>query len=598
MARRLSGRGGIAVLVAALLAARWLLPEYPLFVLSLALVNIAAVQGVNLVMGYAGQVSLGHAGFAAIGAYVAALLAIHAAVPFWGGLVIGAGAAGVAGYLLGFPALRLSPLYVAMVTFGFGQCVMLVAQNWVDVTRGPNGLTVPPPSLFGRELTPADFHLVIVAAVVALFWWARNIVQSRVGRAFVAIRESELAARTMGVHPAQYKTVAFAVGAVYAGVSGGLYAGLSQFINPDAFVFPVSIAYVTMGILGGLGSLAGPALGGTLLTILPEALRGAQEYKEFLTGLLLLLLLIFLPRGITGLVAGFPSHDVPLPTSGRVPSAAPAGAPRPATSAARHPVLELEGLSVRFGGLWALQRVALAVWPREILGLIGPNGAGKTTLFNAVTGLYRVEDGSIRLEGRDLHALPAHARARLGIARTFQNLEIFREMSVLDNVLAGMHGRLQTRWLGTSLRTRPERLEERAAEDEARRLLDFVGLGDAAGRPAESLSFGHQRLLEIARALAARPRLLLLDEPAAGLSAGEIGHLTAVIRRLRDEGGITVLLVAHTMRLVMGVSDRVVVLDHGEKIAEGTPAEVRVDRQVIAAYLGSHHETAGGEGHA
>ncbi len=296
-------RAGLALIALALLAARWLLPEYPLFVVSLALVNIVAVLGVNLVMGYAGQVSLGHAGFAAIGAYVTALLGIHAGVPFWGGLAAGTAAAGVTGYALGFPALRLSPLYVAMVTFGFGQCVMLIAQNWIDLTRGPNGLAVPPPSLLGRDLMPPDFHLAIVAVALGLFWIARNLVESRVGRAFVAIRESEVAARSAGIPLAQYKTLAFAMGAAFAGASGGLYAGLSQFINPDAFVFPVSITYVTMGILGGMGSLAGSALGGALLTVLPEVLRGSQEYKEFLAGLLLLLLLIFLPRGIMGVLA-------------------------------------------------------------------------------------------------------------------------------------------------------------------------------------------------------------------------------------------------------------------------------------------------------
>ncbi|MFZ1091143.1 MAG: branched-chain amino acid ABC transporter permease, partial [Xanthobacteraceae bacterium] len=290
------------LLLAVSLLAAYLLPTYPLFVFSLAVVNIVAVLGVNLVMGYAGQISLGHAGFAAIGAYATALLVVNYEVSFWLALALGGFLAAAFGYLLGVPALRLGPLYVSMVTFGFGLVVVIILQNWYDLANGPNGMTVPPPELFGYELFPRQFHVPIVLIAAGLVLLARNIVDSRHGRAFIAIRENELAARAMGINVAHYKTVAFAVGAFYAGISGGLLAGLSQFVNPDAFVFPVSILYVTMGILGGIGSLAGAALGGLMLTVLPELLRGAAEYKDFLTGLLLLVLLIFLPKGVVGAV--------------------------------------------------------------------------------------------------------------------------------------------------------------------------------------------------------------------------------------------------------------------------------------------------------
>ena len=276
------------LLLALSLAAAYLLPTYPLFVFSLAVVNIIAVLGVNLVMGYAGQISLGHAGFAAIGAYTTALLVGSCDLSFWLALALGGFLAAAFGYLLGVPALRLGPLYVSMVTFGFGLVVVIILQNWYALANGPNGMAVPPPELFGYELFPRQFHVPIVLIAAGLFLLARNIVDSRHGRAFIAIRENELAARGMGINLAHYKTVAFAVGAFYAGISGGLLAGLSQFVNPDAFVFPVSILYVTMGILGGIGSLAGAALGGLMLTVLPELLRGAAEYKDFLTGLLLL----------------------------------------------------------------------------------------------------------------------------------------------------------------------------------------------------------------------------------------------------------------------------------------------------------------------
>jgi ABC-type branched-subunit amino acid transport system ATPase component/ABC-type branched-subunit amino acid transport system permease subunit len=574
------------MLAVALAAGPLFLPSYPLFVLSLGLVYAVAVLGVNLVMGYAGLVSLGHAGFAAVGAYVAALLMVKLGVSFWVALPVAGLAAAGCGVLLGLPSLKLGPLHVAMVTFGFGWVIVLVAQNWLDLTNGPNGLNVPPPRAFGTELHPSGFHVAVVAITVGLFVLARNLVASVHGRAFQAIRESEMAAQAMGVDLGFYKTLAFALGALYAGLSGALFAGLSHFVNPDAFHFGVSILYVTVAILGGMGYLAGAAIGGVLMAVLPEVLRGTGELKDLLTGALLLLLLIFLPRGLAGLVdrRGWLARAEPPALAAetvrlrRVASAP--GAP---------PLLDVDEVTVAFGGLTALRNVSLAVGTAEIVGLIGPNGAGKTTLFNAVTGLYRPSSGAIRVDGRDIGRLAAHERTRLGLARTFQNPELFRELSVLDNVLIGAH---TMHWPGvaaTLLGTPRTRVAEARERARARALAAFVGLGGLIERRAEGLSFGHQRMLEIARALAAEPRLLLLDEPAAGLTSAEAGFLMDLVRRIRTEFGVSVLLIGHTMRVVMGLSDRVVVLDHGSRIAEGTPAEVRSDENVIRAYLGAGH---------
>jgi ABC-type branched-subunit amino acid transport system permease subunit len=280
-----------------------MLPQYPRFVVSLALVNAIAAMGVNLSMGYAGQVSVGHAGFAAIGAYATAILMGRVGLSFWMTLPLGAALAGLMGFLIGLPALRLNPLYIAMVTFGFGQVVGYISLNWIELTNGPNGLTLPPITVGGYAFLPHTFYWVIATAFVALAWVARNIARSRLGRCFVALRESELAAQAMGVHLAKYKTIAFALGAAYGGVSGSLYAGLSEFVNPDAFVFLVSILYLTMNVVGGMGTLAGPILGAVVFTVLPELLRPLAEYKEFASGGLLLVFLVFMPRGLVGIAS-------------------------------------------------------------------------------------------------------------------------------------------------------------------------------------------------------------------------------------------------------------------------------------------------------
>jgi branched-chain amino acid transport system permease protein len=279
-------------------------PRYPRFVLSLALLNAIAAMGVNLSMGYAGLVSVGHAGFAGVGAYTTALLIQHAGLAYWPALAAGALAAAMVGVVIGIPALRLNPLYISVVTFGFGQVVTYLALNWVGLTNGPNGIAVAPAELGPYMFSPETFYFPVAAAFLLLLWTAANIVRSRFGRSLVAIRDGVLAAQAMGVDVARYKVLAFALGAFYGGVSGGLYAGLSEFINPDAFIFPVSILYLTMNVVGGMGTVPGPVIGAFVFTILPELLRPFAEYKEFISGGLLLAFLVFRPKGLMSLRHG------------------------------------------------------------------------------------------------------------------------------------------------------------------------------------------------------------------------------------------------------------------------------------------------------
>jgi branched-chain amino acid transport system permease protein len=291
--------------IVVLLALPSVLPVYLQFVVSLTLVNAIAAMGMNLSMGYGGQVSVGHAGFVAIGAYVTAILMSKLGISFWPTLVLGGALAGLIGFLLGLPTLKMSHLYIGTVTFAFGMAANLIALNWVSLTNGPNGLSVPPAMIGNYAFTPDSFYFVAAGVFLLLSWIAHNIVHSRVGRSFLAVRESEVAAEAMGIHLAKYKTMAFAVGAAYGGFSGCLYAGLSQFVNPDAFVFQVSILFLTMNVVGGMGTLAGPIVGAILFTFLPEVLRPFAEYKEFLSGGALLIFLLFFRSGLVGMVREF-----------------------------------------------------------------------------------------------------------------------------------------------------------------------------------------------------------------------------------------------------------------------------------------------------
>jgi ABC-type branched-subunit amino acid transport system ATPase component/ABC-type branched-subunit amino acid transport system permease subunit len=595
--------------------------------------------GVVIVLGQAGQLSFGHSAFYGIGAYVAGVMAMKLPVPTFVCLIIGALAAGTVALIVGRPVLKLRYFYLALATIGLGQIFLtLVNVTLRGVTGGTIGRApIPKLSLFGLEFAGPlrKYYLVWVIVLIVLVFISRAL-KYRMGRAFRAIATSEIASSSLGMRTANWKLLGFVTSAVICGMAGGLFAFVAGAINPLDFTFSLAILPIVMMLIGGAASVWGAVIGAIIMIYikdyLPTVVPNISQYSGVLYSVIMILLLIFLPAGLllrpdqrARLKALFRSGKLPEPvgclaaaeedqplgqceTSVGLPQAAGplAVAAAPMATAAgvavlspagdsigraasegtdAETLLQAEGLSVHFGGLKAVEQVSLRVAEGQIVALIGPNGAGKTTFFNAVSRLQKLSAGKIQFAGKDVTKMSTANTARLGMARTFQNLRIYPNMSVLENVLVGCHRHEKTGLWAGGLGLPHQRREERASRERALQALAKVGLEAAAPLPAASLPYGSQRLVEIARALASAPRLLLLDEPAAGMNASERAHLVEQIMRIRDSG-ITVLLVEHDIELVMDISDYVFVLDYGRLICEGRPEVVQNDPAVIEAYLG------------
>ena len=554
------------------------------FVLSMfmqATTYAIAVLGMVVVLGYTGQINLAQAAFFGFGAYGVALGTVSYGLSFWVSLAIGIGVAGLAGGILGLTTLRLGGHYLAMITISFQQIFDLVAVNWIEVTHGPDGIAgIGRPSLFGHELSDDRAYLVLCSvvlyAMIAAVWY---LPQTRLGRAMRGVRENELAAEVVGVHTLRTKVIAFTLCAALGGIGGGLYAGGFAYISPDNFNFQRAVEFLSMVLLGGVQSPFGGALGTTLLILLPEWLKEMPPSLQFIKdvylaiyGLAVILIMVFMPEGIWGLLRSnwkkFRTVD-PVDTSG-IKSLNLDIAVTETT-----PLLKLEGMQKFFGGLRAVDGIDLEVSRGTVHALIGPNGSGKTTTLNVVNGIYKATGGRIFIDGNDVTLKSPHERAGHGLGRTFQNIRLFPSMSALENVI-----------VGAQRDNNPIEPGGKALRARAMSALQFVGLADKADTIVRSLPYGHQRLVEIARALAGHPKLLLLDEPAAGLNQTEKMELVELLKKLRSGHGLTIFLIDHDMGLVEKVSDRITVLNFGKKIAEGTPQEVLRHPDVIAAYLG------------
>jgi branched-chain amino acid transport system ATP-binding protein len=564
-----------AIVLAAALAGCVLGNGYQAYLI--AMVGLTAMVGVglNVLLGLTGQVSLGHAGFFALGAYVSAILSLRLGVDIWLALPLAAALAGAVGIVLALPALRVAGPYLAMMTIAFGFIVQSGIIEWKSLTGGSNGImNIAPPVLLGHAFQTRDVALLAVVLTAVLLLLFHRLEGGAWGRAMLAVRASEVASQSLGLNPIALRITAFALSAAAAGLAGALFAPLSGFISPSGFTFFQSILFLLVVIIGGAGTTAGPLVGAAVVVLLPQFGARFAEYQLLFFGVVLLLVLWLAPDGIVGAIRRrVGSAAPPASGDGRIDIAG-------YLAAAERRSFVASGLAISFGGVRAVADVSFTAESGKLTSVIGPNGAGKSTLLNLLSGFYRPDAGAITLGDRRLAGLPAYAVARAGIARSFQTSQLFAGLSVADNVLVALRGHRLGGFFPWAPR-RAGRAERRLADS----LLDFVGCTGASERPAEDLPHVEKRLVEIARALAQRPSVLLLDEPAAGLGERDKERLAALLRRIAATG-VAVVLVEHDMSLVMELSDRVVVLDAGRCIAVGSPATVQSDPVVIKAYLG------------
>ncbi|WP_405640207.1 ABC transporter permease subunit [Streptomyces sp. NBC_00019] len=578
--------------VAALVVAAWALPyglgSYTIHVVDIALIYALLAIGMGLAMGISGQINLAQVAFFGVGAYVVAILTTDNGYGFWVAAVLAVLATAATGLFVGIPALRMQSHYLGIVTLGLA----LGFINWItnaDVTGGADGISgVPVPTLPGLDLSSEYLYYYLEVVVFgAGLVFGLFVVHTSLGRRLRAMRDDALAAGAMGAEIPLLRMTAFVLASLYGGLAGVLYAGLIRYVAPETFSIGNMFILLAMVIIGGRRSLVGCVVGAVGLTLIREWLSDFSAYAQLGYGVVVVLMVVFAPTGLAGIPARlrdlyhrrFGSGDTRAELRPFTPY--PPG-PRPAKD---QTLLAVQDITKQFRGLRALDEVTLTVRAGEIRGVVGPNGSGKTTLFNVISGFYRATSGTVRFADADTTTARPYVLSLAGVARTFQNLRLFGQLTVRENILVALD-RTRTRTIWQYAVWQPGVLRrERRLRAEAQQLLDRYGLADFAEAAPAALPYGIQRRIEIARAMAARPRLLLLDEPAAGLNGEEVQQLVRIVRSIRDSG-TTVVLIEHNMGLVMSLCEKVTVLSSGKVIAEGTPGEVVAAPEVIEAYLG------------
>jgi ABC-type branched-subunit amino acid transport system ATPase component/ABC-type branched-subunit amino acid transport system permease subunit len=581
--------GHIGIPFALIYAFPWVFPnEFYIHLAQTFLITYIVILGLNLLVGLSNQLSLGHVGFYAVGAYLSAILTNMFGLNFFVGVLIAGAVAAAFGAVVALLSLRSKGPYLAMVTIAFGELVTIIANRWVDVTGGPAGYYPQTPTFFGYEMH--SYHYLWFVGILAVLFTAgaSNIFKGRFGRTFIAFGNSEVASEVLGINVRGWKVLAFAISAFLAGVGGGLFAFQNGFISSTTFEFDKSILFLIGVIIGGSGTKWGPVVGTGVIIFLPQLFQSFVDYHLMIFGLILLLSLILLPDGIVGELSKLSIFKKLVDRRAKTAFESHSREKQPVLDlpqAVEGKLLELQQVSMHFGGLKAVDQVDVEVTGGTVHGIIGPNGSGKSTTVNLLSGVYMPTGGTIVWQGKDITQYSPHRIAREGITRTFQNLQLFADLTILQNVMVGFHRHYQTGLFANLLQTAKFSKEEQAYAEKAYDLLRIVGLEDKAEEKATDLSYGEQRLVEIARGLALHPALLILDEPAAGASPVEIEKINHVIHLLK-RAGLSIVLVEHHMEIVMKICDTITVLDFGRKICEGDPETVQNHPKVIEAYLG------------
>jgi ABC-type branched-subunit amino acid transport system ATPase component/ABC-type branched-subunit amino acid transport system permease subunit len=575
------------------LALPWLpINQFYIFIAQTFCYTAIAVIGLNLLLGLSGQMSLGQAGFYALGAYGSALTSLHFGWPIMLSIVFGTMVAAFGGLVVGTYALRTRGLYLAMTTLAFGYVIDILAQRWVDLTGGTMGLIgISQFEGFGPVSGAAMLLYVSGLSLLIAQLISDYINETRIGRGLRAIRESEVFAASVGIQTHIWKTLIFSFSAALAGLGGALFVHQSGYVGSDAFTVRLSIALLIAIVLGGLGSKSGPIIGTLILLGIVELIAGVHKYGLIIYGSILLVVLLAFPKGASGIlesILGLIRKKDTMVAASDIDNAsediyfALNDLEQQSTS------ITVQEVSKSYSGVKAVDNVTVEIKKGEVHGLIGPNGAGKSTVINMIAGIYVPDNGKILLGGKDISGYSVAKRAQSGLVRTFQNLQLIEGVSVLDNVLLGIQPqRSELKCFFYWLLGRPTEIPEKKR---ALSILRFLGILHLVDRLPSELPYGHRKLLELARAIAQGPRVLLLDEPVAGMNSQEAQEIASVITRLRDRG-VTILLVEHNMEFVMSICDQISVLNFGQLIAKGTPPEIQSNADVIKAYFGTGKES-------